>query len=125
MWCTFEFWRIHFVTPILNPRTIDPIVCDVPRGFDDSDFDGSVRWGAIRWFLTIHFVQFPRIHSHHFAILHRSKQTRPILTTYRDEIPPCLRIIVSFQANEMTMINIRIISKHPGPFTSNALYCIA
>ncbi len=41
----FEFWRIHFVTPILNPRTTDPMVCDVPRGLDDSDFDGSARWG--------------------------------------------------------------------------------
>lgn len=42
--------RIHFVTPILNPRTTDPMVLDGDRnaggtGVTANDVDGAVKWG--------------------------------------------------------------------------------
>jgi hypothetical protein len=63
----------------------------------------------IRRFQTPFFNHFTGVVQYHFSVRDVPETAYLVLTTYRNEIHPCLRIIVSFQADAATVVDVRIV----------------
>ena len=93
------------MTPILNPRTMAPMVRDAPRNIigHDHPFGQFDIWKMVGHLPPAIIGEASRLIQNHGASHNGSEPMSPVLGTHGDEIGPRLGIIIAAQTDRTAL----------------------